>query len=124
MTNTEVNTTPATVAPETTPVASKRATPKKHAARKKSAPKRRAAAKTTKTNTPRRKSKPTDGKTATILRMIARAKGATLGAIMKATDWQAHSVRGFISLAISRRGLKIESTKNDAGERVYHSISD
>lgn len=32
--------------------------------------------------------------------MIARAKGATLAEIMTATDWQAHSVSGFISTPI------------------------
>ena len=51
--------------------------------------------------------------------MIARAKGATLAEIMKATDWQAHSVRGFISTAGKKHGIKIESAKNDAGERTY-----
>ena len=39
--------------------------------------------------------------------------------IMKGTDWQAHSVRGFLSTAGKKRGLNIESTKNDAGDRVY-----
>ena len=38
---------------------------------------------------------------------------------MKATDWQAHSVRGFLSTAGKKHGLKIESTKNEAGERTY-----
>jgi hypothetical protein len=38
---------------------------------------------------------------------------------MKATAWQAHSVRGFISTAAKKRGLKIESAKNEAGDRVY-----
>jgi hypothetical protein len=38
---------------------------------------------------------------------------------MKATDWQAHSVRGFLSTATKKHALKIESTKNDAGQRVY-----
>ncbi len=51
--------------------------------------------------------------------MIARAKGATLVEIMKATDWQAHSVRGFISTAGKKHGVKIASAKNDAGERTY-----
>jgi hypothetical protein len=51
--------------------------------------------------------------------MIARAKGATLAEIMTATDWQAHSVRGFISTAAKKHSVMIESTKNDAGERSY-----
>jgi len=38
---------------------------------------------------------------------------------MKATDWQAHSVRGFISTAGKKHNVKIESSKNEAGERVY-----
>ena len=38
---------------------------------------------------------------------------------MKVADWQAHSVRGFISTAGKTQGIKIESTKNDAGERTY-----
>jgi hypothetical protein len=51
--------------------------------------------------------------------MIGRAKGAILAEIMKATDWQAHSVRGFISTAATKRGIKIESSKNETGDRVY-----
>jgi hypothetical protein len=39
---------------------------------------------------------------------------------MKATSWQAHSVRGFLSTAAKKRDLKIDSTKTEAGERVYH----
>jgi len=38
---------------------------------------------------------------------------------MKATDWQAHSVRGFISTAGKKHNVKIESSKNEAGDRVY-----
>ena len=50
--------------------------------------------------------------------MVGRAKGATLAEIMKATGWQPHSVRGFLSTAAKKRGLKIESAKNEA-DRVY-----
>jgi hypothetical protein len=35
------------------------------------------------------------------------------------TGWQKHTVRGFISILGSKGGLKIESEKNTAGERVY-----
>jgi hypothetical protein len=38
---------------------------------------------------------------------------------VKATGWQAHSVRGFLSTAAKKHGLKIESTKTEAGDQVY-----
>jgi hypothetical protein len=62
-----------------------------------------------------------ESKGAKILEMIARAKSATLAEIMKATDWQAHIVRGFISTAVKKHDVKIESAKNEAGERVYRT---
>jgi hypothetical protein len=39
--------------------------------------------------------------------------------IMAATNWQAHTVRGFVSVLGSKGGERIESSKNDAGERTY-----
>jgi hypothetical protein len=60
-----------------------------------------------------------ESKGAKIIDMIGRAKGATLAEIMKATDWQAHSVRGFISIAAKKHSINIESSKNEAGDRVY-----
>ena len=60
-----------------------------------------------------------ESKGAKILELIGRSKGASLAEIMKATSWQAHSVRGFLSTAAKKHGLKIESTKTEAGDRVY-----
>ena len=61
-----------------------------------------------------------ESKGAKILAMISRPKGATLTEIMKATDWQAHSVRGFISGALGKKmGLTVESVRREDGERVY-----
>jgi hypothetical protein len=54
-----------------------------------------------------------------ILELMGRAKGASLAEIMKETDWQAHSVRGFISTAAKKHRIRIESAKNEAGDRVY-----
>jgi hypothetical protein len=52
--------------------------------------------------------------------MLQRKDGASLADIMKATGWQAHSVRGFISGAlIKKAGLKVESFKREDGERAY-----
>jgi hypothetical protein len=38
---------------------------------------------------------------------------------MAVTKWQAHTVRGFVSILGSKGGEKIESSKNAAGERAY-----
>jgi hypothetical protein len=62
-------------------------------------------------------------KTAAILALLRRTRGATLAEIMQATSWQAHSVRGFISGALGKKmGLAVNSTKREDGARVY-SIS-
>jgi hypothetical protein len=59
-------------------------------------------------------------KTAKVLDLLRRPDGATLKEIMKATGWQAHSVRGFISGTLGKKlGLTVESAKREDGERVY-----
>jgi hypothetical protein len=58
-------------------------------------------------------------KKAEVIAMMNRAKGATLAEIMKATGWQPHTVRGFVSILGSKGGEKIDSSKNAAGERTY-----
>jgi len=58
-------------------------------------------------------------KKAEVIALLKRAKGATLAEAMAATGWQAHTVRGFVSILGSKGGQKIESAKNDAGERTY-----
>jgi uncharacterized protein DUF3489 len=59
-------------------------------------------------------------KAAKILDLLKRPDGTTLAELMKATDWQAHSVRGFLSGTIRKKlGLNVVSTKADDGERAY-----
>jgi len=58
-------------------------------------------------------------KKAEVIAMMKRAKGVTLAEIMAATNWQAHTVRGFVSILGSKGGEKIESSKNAAGDRTY-----
>jgi len=59
-------------------------------------------------------------KQAQVLALLKRSGGATLQHLMRATGWQAHSVRGFISGALGKRlRLKIESFKTARGERAY-----
>ena len=59
-------------------------------------------------------------KAAKIIELLKKLNGATLAELMKATDWQAHSVRGFLSTAGKKHRLKIESTRTGAGERTYN----
>ena len=55
-----------------------------------------------------------------VLGLLRSPAGATLREIMAATDWQKHSVRGFLSGAVHKKmGLTILSSKNSDGERVY-----
>jgi hypothetical protein len=53
-----------------------------------------------------------------VLALISRKNGATLEEIMTATDWQKHTVRGFIAI-LGKKGTKIESFKSEAGARTY-----
>ena len=59
-------------------------------------------------------------KTAKVLELLKRPHGATLKELMKATGWQPHSVRGFLSGTVGKKmGLAITSTKGEDGERSY-----
>jgi integrase len=59
-------------------------------------------------------------KKAKVIQMLQRPEGATLEGLMKATGWQAHSVRGFLSATVGKQmGLKIDSSKRDDGQRLY-----
>ena len=141
MTNAEANTA-ANAAEQGATVAPEQASSKKRATRKKNAPKGQKKAKGGKTKPAapkkstkagKKAAKPAAAKATTpraesngakILAMISRPKGATLTEIMKATDWQAHSVRGFISGALGKKmGLKVDSVRREDGERVYTLIS-
>ena len=58
-------------------------------------------------------------KTDQIIALLKRHSGASMKAIMRATGWQAHSVRGFISGKLGKQmGLKVKSVERN-GERVY-----
>lgn len=129
MTNAEANTA-ANVAEPGAQGAPEKTSSKKQATRAKSAPQAKKNAKGGKATPKKAAAKKTarskeaatpraESKGAKVLELIARAKGATLAELMKATEWQAHSIRGFISTASKKLKVTIESSKNDKGERVY-----
>ena len=63
-----------------------------------------------------------NSKQARVIAMLSAPTGATIPAMMKATDWQPHSVRGFLAGVVSKKlGLKLISKKAD-GDRVYRIV--
>ena len=95
--------------PETeTPKARRKAAKKPKPAKKPAAAKKAAKPKSDRAN-----------KKAEVIALMKRSKGATLAEIMKATGWQAHTVRGFVSILGKKGGEKIESSKSADGERTY-----
>jgi len=108
-----MNVTAAT--PEVTPT---------HPAMKKRKAEKRSKAKPPKKAAPRRAKKAVGArngsKKAKILAMLKRPTGASLEQLMKATDWQAHSVRGFLSGELRRKmGLHVHTEKQEGGVRTY-----
>jgi len=91
-------------------------------AKPKSGKKASTAKKAPKTRKGRKKSDSArDGsKTAKIIELLKRPGGATAQELVKATGWQPHSVRGFLSGTLRKKmGLTVVSPKNEDGVRSY-----
>lgn len=82
-------------------------------------PRKPAARKSAAENLPKIAPKPTS-KLAQLEAMVRRPEGATIPQLVKALDWQAHSVRGAMSGYLKKkRGLAITASKVEGADRVY-----
>ena len=63
-------------------------------------------------------------KNAQVVAMLLDQSGTTIAAIMAATGWQQHSVRGFLAGVVRKKlGLNLVS-EPDEGGRIYRIVDD
>ena len=61
-----------------------------------------------------------ESKADAVLKLLHRKSGASIAELQKATGWQPHSVRGFLSGTVKTRlGLRLQSERTGKGERRY-----
>jgi hypothetical protein len=64
-----------------------------------------------------------DSKQSRVVEMLQSPNGTTIAAVMEATGWQQHSVRGFFAGVVQKKlHLTLNSEKID-GKRVYHIVA-
>jgi hypothetical protein len=64
-------------------------------------------------------------KSARVTRLLSREKGATLSEIAKATDWQSHSCRAFLTIVRKKsRLIKEERPDGTTSYRIAHEPSE
>jgi hypothetical protein len=71
-----------------------------------------------------KKSAATETKAAIVLKKLKSVRGVTIRAIMEATGWQAHTVRGFLSAVVREKlGLNLVSDPGKDEVRCYRIVA-
>ncbi|WP_394538773.1 DUF3489 domain-containing protein [Lysobacter enzymogenes] len=65
-----------------------------------------------------------DTKIAKVVGLLTRPQGATIAQIMAETDWQQHSVRGFLAGTVKKKGYIVTNSKEGDGDRVYRILTE
>jgi hypothetical protein len=61
-------------------------------------------------------------KSSIVLKMLGRARGATVAEVQEATGWQPHSVRAFLS-GRRKAGLSLGKEERKSGETSYRTVT-
>ena len=57
-----------------------------------------------------------------IVSLLSRPNGASIAELVKATSWQAHSVRGFIAGTLKKKGVEVTSIREEDKDRRYRIL--
>lgn len=57
-----------------------------------------------------------------IVILLSRPNGASIAELIKATSWQAHSVRGFMAGTLKKKGMEVTSAREDDKARRYRIL--
>lgn len=64
---------------------------------------------------------PVPTKSATVIKLLSRGRGATMAELGSATSWQPHSVRAFLS-GLRKKGTILAKEERRDGERSYRIV--
>lgn len=57
-----------------------------------------------------------------IVSLLSRPNGASIAELVKATSWQAHSIRSFMAGTLKKKGVEVTSARADDKDRRYRIL--